>query len=179
MISKNKMIVNGAWNLPRVLASSRILTFMYLPIIFLSLQLNIQDHNKLFFIGLSLLLLIYLWVNLILVAYRALDKNFTGGLKIRKVITLFIMATLTYAFFYYAMINYDIDSFQSLFGTRKIVENDPFLAFFDMSFFSLNVISTLGYNFDFSPKGRFLKFIIMTQCLTSIVLLMILLSRAV
>jgi len=179
MISKNKMIVNGAWNIPRVLASSRILTFMYLPIILLSLQFNIQDYNKKLFIGVSLVLLIYLWVNLILVAYRALDKNFTGGLKIRKVITLFLMTTLTYAFFYYAMINYDINSFKSFIGIKKIIDNDPFLAFFDMSFFSLNVISTLGYNFDYSPNGRFLKFIVMTQCLASIVLLMILLSRAV
>ena len=89
------------------------------------------------------------------------------------------MTTLTYAFFYYAMINYDIDSFQSIFGTRKIVDNDPFLAFFDMSFFSGNVISTLGYNFDFSPKSRFIKFIVLTQCFASIILLMILLSRAV
>lgn len=179
MISKNKMIINSVWNLPRILASSRVLTFIYLPIILLSLQFNIQDHNKLIFVGLATVLLIYLWINLIMVAYRALDKNFTGGLKIRKVITLFIMATLTYAFFYYSMLNYDIDSFQSLFGTKKIIENDPFLAFFDMTFFSGNVITTLGYNFDFSPKGRLVKFIVMTQCFASIILLMILLSKAI
>ncbi len=178
-MTKNKMVINGAWNLPRVLASSRILTFIYLPIIFLSLQFNIQEHNKLFFIGLSLVLLIYLWINLILVAYRALDKNFTGGLKIRKVITLFIMSTLTYAFFYYAMINYNVNAFQSIIGVKKIVEHDPYLAYFDMTFFSANVITTLGYNFDFSPRFRFLKFIVMTQCFASIILLMILLSRAI
>jgi hypothetical protein len=129
--------------------------------------------------GLSLLLLIYLWINLLFVAYRALDKNFTGGLKLRKVFTLFMMTTLTYAFFYYAIINYDIDAFQSIFGEKKIVDHDPFLSYFDMTFFSMNVITTLGYNFDFSPKGRFLKFIVMTQTLASIILLMILLSKAI
>ncbi len=179
MISKKQMVINGAWNLPRILASSRVLTFLYLPIILISLQLNIQKYNKFFFIGLSMILLIYLWINLFFVAYRALDKNFTGGLKIRKVITLFIMSTLTYAFFYYAMINYDIDSFQSVVGIEKIVSQDPFLAFFDMTFFSMNIISTLGYNFDLSPRARFMKFIVMTQCFSSIVLLMILLSRAI
>ena len=179
MISKNQMVINGAWNLPRIISSSRVLTFLYLPIILISLQFNIQRHNKKVFIWLSVILLIYLWINLFFVASRALDKKFTGGLKIRKVITLFIMSTLTYAFFYYAMINYNINEFQSVFGIKKIVEQDPFLAYFDMTFFSMNIISTLGYNFDLSPKVRFLKFIVMTQCFSSIVLLMILLSRAI
>jgi hypothetical protein len=178
-MSKNKMVINGAWNLPRVIASSRVLAIIYLPIILLSLQFNIQEHNKLAFVWLSMLLLIYLWINLLLVAYRALDKKFTGGLKIRKVITLFVMSTFTYAFFYYAMLNYDINSFQSIIGIRKIVEKDPFLAFFDMTFFSAGIITTLGYNFDFSPKSRFLKLIVITQTLASILLLMILLSKAI
>jgi hypothetical protein len=69
--------------------------------------------------------------------------------------------------------------FQSIFGIKKEIELNPFLSYFDMTFFSMNIISTLGYNFDLSPKGRFLKFIVMTQCFASIVLLMILLSRAI
>jgi hypothetical protein len=179
MLSKNQMVINGGWNIPRVLASSRILTFIYLPIILISLQFDIQEHNKIGFMVLSIVLLIYLWINLILVAYRALDKNFTGGLKIRKVVTLFIMTTLTYAFFYYAMINYNIFSFESVTGIKKTIEKNPYLAFFDMTFFSSNIITTLGYNFDLGPKTRFLKFIIMTQCAASILLLMVLLSKAI
>ena len=169
------MIINSVWNLPRIVASSRVLAFIYLPIILLSLKFNIQDYNKLFFLGLSVLLLIYL----ILVAYRALDKNFTGGLKLRKVFTLLIMATMTYGFFYYAMINYDINAFKSIFKTEQIIEKDPFSCYFDMTFFSMSVITTIGYNYDLNPKHRFVKFIVMTQILCSIVLLMILLSKAI
>ncbi len=169
------------WTMIRIIASSRIILFMYSIIIILTLGFKIPDKNKLLFLIIAFILFIYLWINIIVVLFRAFDSSFKGGIKLRKILFLFIVSIMTYSFIYYALDNYFKDSFyESIEYKRdKNLKEHPILKFFDMMFFTINIMTTLGYNVDITPRNRIIKTIVAFQCISSILLLIVLFSKVI
>ena len=155
--------MKNEWTLIRFIASSRVMLIICLPIIILALLFKLSEKSKFKFLLLSFLLLGYLWLNVIVVLIRAFDNTFKGGIKIRKVILLFLMSVLIYSYVYYAIDNYYNNAFY---------ESDEYKK-------DKNIMATLGYNVDITPRNRITKAVVIGQCFTSIFLLVVLFSRIV
>ena len=82
---------------------------------------------------------------------------------------------------YYAVDNYYDNSFYESDEYKKDKNNGshPILQYFDMIFFASNIMATLGYNVDITPRNRIIKGLVIAQCFTSIFLLICLFSRVV
>jgi hypothetical protein len=173
--------MKNEWNLIRFIASSRVMLIICLPIIMLALLFKLSEKSKFKFLLLSFLLLGYLWLNIIVVLIRAFDNTFKGGIKIRKVILLFLMSVLIYSLVYYAIDNYYNNAFYESdeYKKDKNIKDHPILKYFDMIFFTSNIMATLGYNVDITPRNRIIKVVVIGQCFTSIFLLVVLFSRIV
>jgi hypothetical protein len=178
-IKKSKKI--NEWTILRVIASSRIILFLFSVIILLTLGFKLPDKNKLGFLITAFILFVYLWINIIVVMVRAFDSSFKGGIKLRKILFLFIVSILTYSFIYYAIDNYFTDSFYESIEYKKDknLKEHPILKFFDMMFFTINIMTTLGYNVDITPRNRIIKTVVASQCISSILLLIVLFSRVI
>jgi hypothetical protein len=160
----------------RFFASSRILTVITWPIILLVLFMKLDEKNIDMFLAISTFLIFLLWINIILVSIRTFDPAFSGGIKFTKILLLTITSILSYALFYTGYLIYSPDN--SFFVPTDYMKNsNVWQKFFDMTFVSTNITTTLGYNSDITPKGRFLKWVVMSQCLSTIILLIILVSR--
>ena len=106
-----KSEMKNEWNLGRFLASSRVMLIIFMPTIMIALMVKLPEKSKLGFLLLSFILLMYLWLNIIIVLFRAFDNSFKGGVKLRKIILLFIISVLIYSLVYYAVDNYYDDAF--------------------------------------------------------------------
>ena len=160
----------------RFFASSKILTIITWPIILLVLFMKLQEKNIDVFLAISTFLLILLWINIILVSIRTFDPAFSGSTKFTKIILLVITTVLTYALFYTGYLTYEPEDTFFL-PTDYLKNTSIWQRFFDMTFVSSNITATFGYNTDISPKGRFIKMIIMSQSLSTILLLIVLVSK--
>lgn len=178
-VKKSKKI--NKWTILRIIASSRIMLFLFSIIILLTLGFKIPDKNKLGFLIISFILFVYLWINIIVVMVRAFDSSFKGGIKLRKILFLFIVSILTYSFMYYAIDNYFTDSFYESYEYKKDknLKAHPIFKYYDMMFFTINIMTTLGYNVDITPRNRIIKTVVSSQCISSILLLIVLFSRVI
>ncbi len=177
---KTNVDLKDVWNFSRIISSSRIMNIIILPVIFLSLFFDLAKKNKLIFLLIAVILLLYLWINIIFVIFRTFDPTFTKGIKLRKIILLLFASILIYSFVYYAFDNYFNDSFYESNEYKKNKETEnSFEKYFEMVFYTTNIMATLGYTYDLSPKRKIIKSIVILQSLTSIILLLILISRIV
>jgi hypothetical protein len=160
----------------RFFASSKILTVITWPIILLVIFMKLEEKNIDMFLAISTFLIFLLWINIILVSIRTFDPAFSGGIKFTKLLLLIITSIMSYSLFYTGYLIYKPnDSF--FLPTDYMKNTNTWQKFFDMTFFSANVTATLGYNSDITPKGRFLKFVLTTQFLATIILLIVVVSK--
>ncbi len=160
----------------RFFASSKILSLITWPVIFFILFIKLEENNIDLFLAISTFLLMLLWLNIFFVSIRAFDPAFSGGTKFTKIILLVITSILSYSIFYTGfVIAHPDDSF--FLPTDYVKNTSSWQKFFDMTFFSANVTATLGYNSDITPKGRFLKGVLMSQFIATIILLIVVVSK--
>ncbi len=171
---ENRTVYHGG--IFRFFASSRILTVITWPIIFFLLFMKLEEKNITAFMGVSIGLLILLWLNVIFVSVRTFDPVFTGTTKFTKIVLVVITSVLTYALFYTGYLSYKPND--AFFLPADYMKNTSnWQRFFDMTFLSGNVTATLGYNSDITPKDRVIKFALLTQFLVTILLLIVVVAK--
>jgi hypothetical protein len=179
-INKNKNIAFDLWNLSRIISSSRILSAITFIIIISSLSLKLDKKNKKGFLIVSCGLLLYLWLNLINVIKRTFDKNFSGYIKLEKILLIFVSTIFIYSLLYYAIYNYDNTSFTITKDYQKRIDTDStYKMYFDMSYFSINILTNIAFDTDIIPNNRIVQFIVVSQIIISLLLILILLARAI
>jgi preprotein translocase subunit SecG len=158
------------------LTQTKLLAGISVPIIFLSLFIDLPKKNKTLYLFVAFALIIYLWINVILNIKNTFSINNNRSIKIHKLIFIFITLFFTYSMLYHALYNYDNNNFKF---EDKYQNNTTFEEYFDMGYFNSKLVATFGYNNDISPGTRITKFFIMTQILLNIFLIFILLSKAI
>jgi hypothetical protein len=179
MVISNK-IDNNVWNVSRIVSSSRIMSVLIYPIILITLYNDLPNKSKKGFLVIASSLLFYFWINIISVVIRAHDKTFIGTLKIQKLIMIFLAGIFIYGLVYYALYNYDNNSFKLSNDYKERIEpKSPFKTYFDMTYFSTNILTVLALDYDIVPNSRIIQSLIITQVIISIVLIAILLSKSI
>jgi hypothetical protein len=172
--------MQDVWNVARILASSRVMSVIIYPIIFLTLLNDLPHKNKKGFLVIASVLLFYFWLNIILVTIRSSDKAFIGKLKVIKLIFIFLAGIFVYGLMYHALYNYDNSSFNISNDFQKRMEpKSSFKTYFDMTYFSSNILTSLSIDYDIIPNNRIIQFLVFTQIIISILLIAILLSKAI
>ena len=149
--------------------------------IIISLLLNIKYNNPLIFLIIALGLLGASAFNIFFMIIKVMHNS----IKIEKVFFSLFSLILSYTMIYVALKNYDINSFyyimeneeQKLKNVSIVDSYKNFIReFFDMSYFTIVTLSTVGYG-DIIPKSRTVRFFVMTQILFGILVLSILFTK--
>jgi hypothetical protein len=164
-------------------SNSKLLVYTNTIIILLILLINLPRISKIGFLGVSLLMLFYLWTNTVLLAYHSINIGIKRHLKISKVMFIICAFTITYSLVYYAIYNNDKSSFSGHLDKTDNMEDDDsgykgsFGRYLDMFYFTITSMFTGNYG-DIVPRNRFARFIVITQFIISAVLLSILLIKS-
>lgn len=164
-------------------SNTKLLVYVNTIIILLMLLIDLPRISKIGFLGISLVMLFYLWTNTILLAYHMINIGIKHHLKITKVMLMICALTLTYSLVYYAIYNNDQTSFSGHLDKTDNKEDDTsgykgsFGRYLDMFYFTITTMFTGNYG-DIVPRNRFSRFIVITQFIISAVLLSILLIKS-
>jgi hypothetical protein len=149
--------------------------------IIISLLSNIKYNNPLIFLIIALGLLGASIFNIFFMIIKAMHNS----IKIENVFFSLFSLILSYTMIYLALKNYDINSFYYIMENKETnLKNDSIVdyytkfisEFFDMSYFTIVTLSTVGYG-DIIPKSRTARFFVMTQILFGIFILSILFTK--
>jgi len=192
-VSIKHLIKFHKWNVYRVLASSRILLLITVPIILGVLSFNLPYRSPIGLISIGLSLLLYLTINISLVAFGLFNfYRYGRGIKIRKVIFIFLAFFLIYSLVYLSLYNINAYNFKKITlsdDKNKIddYQNEQelraewwfgFRKYYDMLYFSNEVISGTSFT-KYIPISDLAKLIIITQTILRYMLMGILLSKAI
>ena len=164
-------------------SSAKLLVYVNIIIVLLILLIDLPRISKIGYLGVSLVMIFYLWTNNLLVAYRMINIGIKHHLKITKVMLMICTLTLTYSLVYYAIYNHDQTSFNGHLDKTDNKEDDmsgykgSFGRYLDMFYFTITTMFTGNYG-DIVPRNRFSRFIVITQFIISAVLLSILLIKS-
>jgi hypothetical protein len=149
--------------------------------IIISLLSNIKYNNPLIFLIIALGLVGASAFNIFFIIIKVMHNS----IKIEKVLFSLFSLILSYTMIYVALKNYDINSFYYIMENKETnIKNDSIVdyykkfisEFFDMSYFTIVTLSTVGYG-DIIPKSRITRFFVMTQILLGIFILAILFTK--
>jgi hypothetical protein len=149
--------------------------------IIISLLSNIKYNNPLIFLIIALGLLGASAFNIFFMIIKVMHNS----IKIEKVFFSLFSLILSYTMIYVALKNYDMNSFYYIMENEETkLKNDSIVdsyknfisEFFDMSYFTIVTLSTVGYG-DIIPKSRTARFFVMTQILFGILVLSILFTK--
>ena len=149
--------------------------------IIISLLSNIKYNNPLIFLIIALGLLGASAFNIFFMIIKVMHNS----IKIEKVFFSLFSLILSYTMIYMALKNYDMNSFYYIMqNEEQKLKNDSVVdyykkfitEFFDMSYFTIVTLSTVGYG-DIIPKSRTARFFVMTQILFGILVLSILFTK--
>lgn len=149
--------------------------------IIISLLLNIKYNNPLIFLIIALGLLGASAFNIFFVIMKVMHNN----IRIEKVLFSIFSLILSYTMIYTALKNYDMNSFYYIMENEEPKQKNVSIMdsyknfiteFFDMSYFTIVTLSTVGYG-DIIPKSRTVRFFVMTQILFGILVLSILFTK--
>lgn len=164
-------------------SNSKLLVYINTIIVILILLIDVPRISKIGFLGISLLMLFYLWINTVLLAYHMINIGIKHHLKISKVMFIICALTLTYSLVYYAIYNNDKTSFSGHLDKTDDKEDEmsgykgSFGRYLDMLYFTITSMFTGNYG-DIVPRNRFTRFIVITQFIISAILLSILLIKS-
>jgi hypothetical protein len=164
-------------------SNSKLLVYANTIIILLLLLFDLPRISKIGFLGVSLLMLFYLWTNTILLAYHMINIGIKHHMKITKVMFIICSLTITYSLVYYAIYNNDNTSFSGHLDKTDNMEDEDsgykgsFGRYLDMLYFTITSMFTGNYG-DIVPRNRFTRLIVITQFIISAILLSILLIKS-
>jgi hypothetical protein len=173
--------------------STKLLISLNLQIILFTLLIDLPRKNKKGFIGVALAIVLFLWINIILLAKMVIQRGAAFHIKLKKVLLILATFILSYALLYYSIYNYDKDSFYWLINEKS---NNPmenkieksiyhinednnglsgsFAKYFDMIYFTITTMFTGSFG-DIMPKTRILRLIVISQFVIAVLLISILL----
>ena len=178
-----KKVLHPLEYLYHFLFNSKILTTIIVQIILFILLIDLPRLNKKAFIAVACVIMFYLWVNIILLIYKILSGH-KIHIHIKNVLLMLLVLTLSYSLMYYALYNYDKNSFSGSLDKIYNKENDDqtgitgsFIRFFDMIYFTITTMFTGSFG-DIIPRTRIARLVVISQFIISVVIISILLVKA-
>ncbi len=164
-------------------SNTKLLVYVNTLIVLLILLIDLPRISKIGFLGISLLMLFYLWTDTALLMNKVFAVGIKHHLKITKVMLMVCALTITYSLVYYAIYNYDKNSFNGNLDKTDNKEDEmsgykgSFGRYLDMFYFTITTMFTGNYG-DIIPRNRFTRLIVITQFIISAILLSILLIKS-
>ena len=178
-----KKILHPLQYLYHFLFNSKILITIIVQIILFILLIDLPRINKKAFIAVACVIMFYLWINIILLIYKILSGH-KIHIHIKNVLLMLLVITLAYSLMYYALYNYDKNSFTGSLDKIYNKENDDqtgitgsFIRFFDMIYFTITTMLTGSFG-DIIPRTRIVRLVVISQFIISVMIISILLVKA-
>ncbi|MDC0366873.1 potassium channel family protein [bacterium] len=180
-----KLKISSKWNATRILASTRVLAAIVVPLVLLSVITNLPAFSSIAYLVLACLVLGLLWVNTSTQLVRMTKINIP--LRFTKVLTLLVCIILGYAMIHHALLVFEKEYMQTdshsgnldaIQTPDKDADKHCISTFIDMTYFSTITLASVGYG-DISPRSRAARIASMTEVIIGLVLLAVFLSRAV
>ena len=145
-----------------------------------SLLINLPKKNKIGFLVGSLILLLIVFILTIYVTYQILMKK--KKLQHIQILLLLISIILAYSATYYALYNYDNESFTWCldFLDKRTGNNyeDMFKSWFDMMYFTITTFYLGGLG-DIVPRSRLVRSIVVSQLILAISVILIIFNKVI
>ncbi len=149
-----------------------------LECVILMLLSKLPYNSKTLFLYGSFLLLICVWINII-----NLMAKFDAKMKLNigNLFMLLFTVIIVYALVYYSIYNNDKNSFSGPINLESDINEkdgyaDIFSNLFDMIYFTMSTIATVGYG-DIIPRSKPARFVVMTEFIIGIILLSVLIGK--
>ena len=162
------------WNFTRIISSSDIIIIISIIIIAVCLIVDIPKKNKYVYLGISMFLLIYLWINVITITYRTTEGSYNIQSKVKKILKILFSMMLIYATVYHAIFVMNNDYFLVQYTTSSTSYEHYFDMFYQTTFFTM----TTGLS-DVIPIHKIPKCVVLSQYALTIILLTYLLAKAI
>jgi hypothetical protein len=178
-----KKVLHPLEYLYHFLFNSKILTVIIIQIILFVLLIDLPRISKKAFVVVATIIMFYLWINIILLVSKILSGS-KIHIHIKNILLMLSVLTLAYSLMYYALYNYDKNSFSGSLDKIYNKENDDqtgitgsFIRFFDMIYFTITTMFTGSFG-DIIPRTRIVRLVVISQFIISVIIVSILLVKA-